>query len=134
MTAESGRCPPFTLPPRTGTAPVALAPRFQRQIERARTPKEIERTIRRLEPAIARAHAGEDYLWCDEAAELMSQALSCRGVRHRSVVGYSYEGSSHVWVRVGKTDYDPTQQGCLLREPKKGEWGFAGGRWRRRAW
>lgn len=125
------RCPRFTLPPRHGAARIILDLRFQRPIERATTPRAIERAIRRLEPRIARAHFGEDYLWCDEAAELMGQALACHGVRHRSMLGYSYEGSSHVWVRVGKTDYDPTRQGCLLREPGPGEWKLVSGRWRR---
>ena len=51
------------------------------------------------------------YWDCDEMAERLSKRLSRWRVSHQLVLGHSDEGSSHVWVRVGERNLDPTKQG-----------------------
>ena len=52
-----------------------------------------------------------EYWDCDVMADRLSARLQQRGIPHQVVLGNSDEGSSHVWVRVGDRNLDPTRQG-----------------------
>lgn len=75
--------------------------------------------LREIEYDVAARWKGEsrEYLDCDEMAVLLSDVLRVWHVPHAVVLGYSDEGSSHCWVRIGESDVDPTEQGF-----GSGEW------------
>lgn len=89
---------------------------IRRELIAAENPTDLCRRIRKHEAALARLDRGEahaEFLDCDEAANIMSAVLRAWRVPHCGVVGHSWEGSSHAWVRVGRRNYDPTEQGML---------------------
>ena len=99
----------------------ALPSDARAELEGADSPEEMTEALakheRLLAQGIAKALRGkwwahEEYLSCDQAADYLSWMLRRKGIPHIKVIGYSDEGSSHAWVRVGGRDYDPTRQGC----------------------
>lgn len=75
--------------------------------------REEEATLALLCPALQRlgGPGPSPYLWCDQAADLVSDLLRAKGLAHETVVGDCDEGSSHAWVRANGENLDPTDQG-----------------------
>lgn len=99
---------------------ISVPQRISDELKAARTPDEVQDVLKRREKDLARNYDKHDeYLSCDNVADLMVQVLKSKGIRAKGVVGYSDEGSSHVWVEVGGKKYDPTEQGCWTTPPKE---------------
>lgn len=81
------------------------------RLERAQTPREIERILREDEAKLAAACMREEYLYCEIMAEVMSRVLKSKNTPHQMVLGKSDAGDSHMWVRIDEENYDPTDQG-----------------------
>jgi hypothetical protein len=100
--------------PRNGYLPL-LSPRLLAHLKKQDTVEKLDKELRRLEWCLAICICPKrmmPYIYCDEMAEIMSELLILREIPHQTVVGNCSEGSSHVWVRIGDKDWDPTDQGC----------------------
>jgi len=100
-------------------AGIALPPMVAARLDAATTAREVEQVLREEETRLAlkcpklQSLMKEPslFLWCDQAADLMSDVLRWKGIAHECVVGFCDEGSSHAWVRVAGENLDPTDQG-----------------------
>lgn len=92
---------------------INVPPRVAKELDQASTPEEIEKVISDNESLLASVCVGpeEEFLYCDHAADLMSNVLTKKGIAHEVVTGRSDEGSAHLYIKIGDKRYDPTHQG-----------------------
>jgi hypothetical protein len=83
-----------------------------KKLRGAKSPQEMSDLIGAHEGEIA-GHIGRgEFLFCDDAAELLSDTLRHHRIPHEAVVGETPKGESHQWIRLHDgTDLDPTKQG-----------------------
>ena len=103
---------------RTSSVEQALTPEIERILMSAKNPAELNELMLKHEKEMAEKrneYFGEnfycEYLVCDEAVEIMSYVLKRKGITHEIMMGFGDSGDTHVWIRVGGINYDPTEQG-----------------------
>lgn len=102
---------------RTSAIEHSLTPELEKLLLSAEDPRELNDLMKEHETEMAQnrnRYIGQDwgtYLVCDEAVEIMSYILKLKDIDHEILMGFEDTGDTHIWIRVGKINYDPTEQG-----------------------